>query len=54
MSEKYPLWRKLREEIFLQLIRDQWALMVQRVKSFQFSDPIVKRYSYFAIQDRLL
>jgi hypothetical protein len=25
MSEKYPLWRRLREEIFSQLIRDQWG-----------------------------
>jgi hypothetical protein len=29
MSEKYPLWRRLREEIFSQLIRDQWGPYVK-------------------------
>jgi hypothetical protein len=30
MSEKYPLWSRLKEEIFSQLIRDQWGPYVNR------------------------
>jgi hypothetical protein len=35
MSEKYPLWRRLREEIFSQLIRDQWGPYVKYLSGGQ-------------------
>jgi hypothetical protein len=31
MSEKYPLWRRLIEEIFSQLIHDQWGPYVLKI-----------------------
>jgi hypothetical protein len=42
MSEKYPLWRRPREEIFSQLIRNQWGPYVPKCNQMASKIPNVR------------